>query len=148
MCLDRVTKVYFHEDRAKPGIGYKWFFKATPGSYAPIFKSVLNKRGEYVFLSPGVKYDADTEPIPLSWTDSYRYASGFHLFKTVEDALGYGKQIPTMDAAKVLCRVKYYQPICEGTEDGSPWRNVCPPEAPDIPVIVARKIKILGEVPL
>lgn len=130
MCLDTIT---CHSE----GIGYKVFSKRK----RKIYGAIINK-----YCNPFVKkrWITDINQREQIGVFGILYKPGFHIYTKLEDAQKQQKlqsQI-NKDTIYVICKVKYKDLICVGTQD--PTFNFV--KKNQKPVLVAKSIMIVEEV--
>jgi|Deesub1362A_J573_1020465.scaffolds.fasta_scaffold05460_10 hypothetical protein len=130
MCLTTIDS-YDKIERVKTeGTGYKWVAKS---SMSPVHYYTGMIANRTIMLKLGVwQKDSNTKFIVSS--EGGAYQSGFHIFKSPEDAENWAAINGWLVHDEfLLVKVKYKEVVASGYQDG-------------IKVIVARKIKVIEEI--
>ena len=118
MCLTKLNPGPYKQT----GVGYKVFSKLGFQTYRPMFYD-----SDFPRLTIGEEYTSIDKILCDSW-DLKPYTSGFHLYKTLEDAQVYLEG----ENNSAVVKVEYSDVTAEGKQE-------------DLSVVVARKIKLLSE---
>jgi len=119
MCLDYVTYEPWTEEKK---IGYKLFVPNKDGTkFSGLFYNVSKK-----YELNEIYID---EKDHFIYSDTRSYKTGFHIFKTEQDARSYGGI-----SGKVLVKVEYSNVVAEGYQNG--WYGKCH-------CVVAKQMKLV-----